>query len=160
MTRRAGTRRDERGFSLIELFVVMLVIGIVANIALPNLVRARERARASAVVADFNTVRRAAIQYLLKGDRWPPDAGAGVEPAELAPLLERGIVWNHGSFDYEWENWMAPDGTPTHEGTGVLIGFSVRSNDPGFLEMVEQAWGSPLARRADGVTFAVVPITP
>ena len=147
------------GYSLIELLVVMLVIGIVASIALPNLVHARQRAKAAAIVADFTVVRTTAIEYYTKHSEWPPDTGPGQAPAALAPLLEERVFWSQGLVDYEWENWAAPDGRPTHPGTGVLIGFSVRSTDIRLLEAVEQAWGQALARRGDGVTFAIVPIS-
>jgi prepilin-type N-terminal cleavage/methylation domain-containing protein len=160
MSRRPNRRADARGYSLIELLVVMLIIGIVASIALPNLVHARQRAQAAAIVSDFSTVRTIAIEYFSKNSHWPADAGPGVVPAELAPLLEGRVNWSQGPVDYEWENWATPDGRPTHAGTGVLIGFSVRSTDVRLLDTIEQTWGLPLARRADGVTFAIVPATP
>jgi prepilin-type N-terminal cleavage/methylation domain-containing protein len=161
MTAPARDRADDaRGYTLIELLVVMLIIAIVASIAVPNLMHARQRAKAAAIVSDFGTVRTIAIEYFSKNSRWPADAGPGVVPADLVPLLEGRVYWSQGPVDYEWENWAAPDGRPTHPGTGVLIGFSVRSTDVRLLDTIEQVWGLPLARRADGVTFAIVPITP
>jgi prepilin-type N-terminal cleavage/methylation domain-containing protein len=158
MKRAATASRSDAGFSLIELLVVILIIAAIANIALPNLVHARMRARAAAVVADFNLVRAAAVDFYSKNSHWPADTGAAMEPSGLTPFLEGRVLWSHSTFDYKWENWAAPDGTPTHAGTGVLIGFSVRSDDPDLLVMIEQAWGNTLARRADGVTFSIVPV--
>jgi type II secretory pathway pseudopilin PulG len=134
----------------------MLLISTVASIALPNLIHARQRAKAASIVADFNVVRTTAMEYYNRHYEWPADSGPGQAPAALAPLLEGRVSWSQGPFDYEWENWAGPDGQPTHPGTGVLIGFSVRSTDARLLEAIEQAWGSSLPRRADGVTFVIV----
>ena len=52
-----------RGFSLIELLIVVAVIGLIAAIAIPNLVNAIQRARQTRSVADINSLANAVSMY-------------------------------------------------------------------------------------------------
>jgi type IV pilus assembly protein PilA len=56
-------RRNERGFSLIELLIVVIIIMIIAAIAIPSLLRARISANESSVIGDTRTVVSAAHAY-------------------------------------------------------------------------------------------------
>lgn len=48
--------RKQRGFTLIELLIVVAIIGIIAAIAIPNLLDAIERAHQKRSIADINSV--------------------------------------------------------------------------------------------------------
>jgi general secretion pathway protein G len=48
--------RKQKGFTLIELLIVIAIIGIIAGIAIPNLLDALERARQKRSVADIRTM--------------------------------------------------------------------------------------------------------
>jgi len=54
---------SSRGFSLIELLIVVAVIGLIAAIAVPNLVNAIQRARQSRTVADANAIGKGISMY-------------------------------------------------------------------------------------------------
>jgi type IV pilus assembly protein PilA len=55
--------RKEKGFSLIELLIVVAIILIIAAIAIPNLLRSRMAANEASAVGSIRTINTAAISY-------------------------------------------------------------------------------------------------
>lgn len=55
---------NSKGFSLLELLIVVAIILIIATIAIPSLLRSRQAANESAAVANLRTVNTAQITYL------------------------------------------------------------------------------------------------
>ncbi len=58
------TRLNSRGFSLVEILVVVMVILIIAAIAIPNLVQSKMRANEAAAVASVKNINTAETLYL------------------------------------------------------------------------------------------------
>jgi general secretion pathway protein G len=75
--------RGERGFTLLELLVVMTIIGILAAIAVPALRDSPQRAREATLREDLFTMRSVIDQY--HGDK-------GVFPADLQVLVSEGYL--------------------------------------------------------------------
>jgi type IV pilus assembly protein PilA len=56
--------KRNRGFSLLELLIVVAIILIIATIAIPSLLRSRQSAQESSAVAQLRTINTAEVTYL------------------------------------------------------------------------------------------------
>src|SRR5712672_4023999 len=74
-------KKNNKGFSLIELLIVVAIILIIAAIAIPNLLRSRMAANEASAVGSIRSVNTAAVTY----STTYPAAGYPQTLAQLAP---------------------------------------------------------------------------
>jgi prepilin-type N-terminal cleavage/methylation domain-containing protein len=56
-------RRRDRGFSLVELLVVVIIIALIVAIAVPNMSKARMKANEASALASVRTIQTAEVMY-------------------------------------------------------------------------------------------------
>ena len=64
-------RTSEKGFTLIELLIVVAIIGIIAAIAIPNLLNAIDRGKQKRTMADMRSIGTAVESYAVDNNVYP-----------------------------------------------------------------------------------------
>jgi prepilin-type N-terminal cleavage/methylation domain-containing protein len=64
------SQRSDRGFSLIELLLVVVIIGLVASIAVPSVLKSRNAANKGATVAVLRTMHTNQLMYFTRNNRF------------------------------------------------------------------------------------------
>ena len=68
-----GYLRPMAGFTLIELAIVTVIVGVLASIAAPNVQRVRDRALVARAIGDMKAIESELNQYLANNFLPPPD---------------------------------------------------------------------------------------
>jgi len=89
---RAAGRRNSRGFTLIEILIVVVILGILAAIVFPELSSASRQAREGVLKDDIRFMREQILRYRIQHDDIPPGypaatpAGAPSEATFIAQM--------------------------------------------------------------------------
>ena len=102
----AGIVIGSKGFSLIELLIVMTIIGILVTMALPQVWDATQRAEESVLREDLFVMRDAIDQYFADRDEYPQRLtdladGAYLREIPIDPISKSRDTWIVRRVDWE-----------------------------------------------------------
>jgi len=95
--------RRQRAFTLIEIAVVVVIIGVLIALTLPGYRRIRIKSQATAVTNDLRTFAGLFSNYNLQNSAWPIGDAPGVIPSEMDKSLTTGFTQNTPiGGKYQW----------------------------------------------------------
>src|SRR5258707_5937186 len=88
------THSNHRGFTLVEIMIVVAIIALLAAIAVPGFLRARKRSQASRILNDLRMIDSAVDQYAIETNRRTGDV---VAVGDWTNYLKKGsLLYNSG----------------------------------------------------------------
>ncbi len=110
--------RKSKGFTLVEIMIVVLIIGILMAIAVPNFIKARQGSRQKTVIANLKQIDSAKEQWAMETGQV---AGAACASGDLTPTYVK--TW------------------PTGPVTGTYVPQPV-GTDPDFINKTATQWAN------------------
>jgi len=92
--------RNQKGFTLVELVIVIVILGILAAIAVPKFVNLGGKAKEAAAEANIGALRAAATLYYAEHGQFPANK------TELEACLQDSLEWPTG---YGYNYYVSAD---------------------------------------------------
>lgn len=118
---------SRRGFTLVEIMIVVVLVGMLAAMALPAFQKVRMHSQNTATISDLRTFRAAFEQYNLEMGGWPPDSITNNWPdSATSDLLYSGYLkqaqWEKdtpigGLYDWDPDQFFNSSGVSVYRYT-------------------------------------------
>lgn len=135
MSRIAHCRQQTAGFTLVEILIVVVIIGILAAVVIPQFVNATQSASQAAFADSLRSYAKAAMIHMGRTGELVSDSSSGVCPVELEPYVDKGKFEAGtplgGVWDFEQDGFAGAG-----MGAGVGVHFNDGSN-PGDVFMAQ-----------------------
>ena len=97
-------RKQDAGFTLVELMIVMAIIGVLAMVAVPKYITAIKHAKEAVLKEDLHTLRAAIDSYTMDKQKAPQSLDDLIQDGYLKivptdPMTSSNTTWNTDSSD-------------------------------------------------------------
>ena len=113
------SRPNRGGFTLVEILIVVVILGILAAIVIPALASPSRDARNATFCANLKTFMQLYMLYDAKHNAWPEDRQPAQAPPEMAAELE-GSAWERttpigGQWDWDYLQFNCTAGVSVYQ---------------------------------------------
>lgn len=144
--------RSTRGWTLIELMLVLLIMGLLVNLAILKYIDLTRSGYTAKIASEFTVVRLAAYNFEADHNNvWPDDTGPGVVPPAMVQYLPKGFSFTNPNYTLDWDN-NSPSLTP------YQLAISMTTTDDRLLRVLRNALGTnaPYFFAGNKLTFVLI----
>jgi type II secretory pathway pseudopilin PulG len=127
----------ERGFILVEIVAILLIVGIIVNVWLPSYMSIKKKAQAARIIGDYLVIRDAVTMFHSEYGRWPMGSSWGRAPAGVGQFMPPKFSWDlrpEMDIRYSWE-YLPVAGSAGRFENGIT-GLSVFSEDDALIRAI------------------------
>lgn len=156
----SGRRRRDAGFTLVDMLFVVAIVGLLASMAIPGLMRARGAAQVSSALGTMRVVNSAELTYAIScglGFYSPDFPTLGIAPpgnpaAFLPPELSSGFTFTRSGYVFSLA------GTPLGGAPATCNGLAAGMASPGYAVVADPidpsgSVGKYFGTNADGLIY-------
>ena len=101
--------RRNAAFTLVEIMIVVSIITLLAVIAVPSFLRARQRSQNTKFINALRVASDAVSLYAMEHSAYPPDVNRGIVPPGLRSYLDPTLNWTSatpigGRWDWDFDS--------------------------------------------------------
>ena len=142
LNHKKGRNLIEKGFTLVELMIVIVIVGILSSVALPNFLSQQDKARATEGKQQISTILKASYADYQANVRQEDAEDAATAAIDVANANSENFTYDSGSTGMEFEFQVPPvvdntTGAITQAGEEprlkILVGTTGALAGKGFL---------------------------
>lgn len=124
-----------RAFTLVEILIVVVILGILAAIVVPQFTGATEETRRSAFVTELKVFTDAAEYYRAREGSHVPDGGSGVCPPEFADYIDAADFESGTPIGGVWDTEFNDSGVTAAIGVHF---FNEPPRDDAYMTLIDE----------------------
>ncbi|MEO1583245.1 MAG: prepilin-type N-terminal cleavage/methylation domain-containing protein [Planctomycetota bacterium] len=128
--------RARRAFTLVEILIVVVILGILAAVVVPSFANAVEPSRHSAFATSMRAFAQAMQFYRAENGAWPEDGTSGEAPAGTEDLLDIDAFESITPIGGVWDTESDPAGLGY--GVGVVFNGEGESRDSEYMLLIDE----------------------